>query len=48
MAEEKVVLSALLRKFKFELSPTAPVPKPSAELTLKSINGIHLIVSRRT
>ena len=47
MAEEKVVLSSLLRRFKFELSPTAPLPRPSVELTLKSSTGIHLLVSRR-
>ena len=47
MAEEKVVLSSLLRRFKFELSPTAPKPKPAIELTLKSTVGTHLIVSRR-
>jgi cytochrome P450 family 4 len=47
MAEEKVVLSSLLRRFKFELSPTAPMPRPSMELTLKSATGVHLLVSRR-
>ena len=46
MAEEKVVLSSLLRRFKFELSPTAPNPSPSMELTLKSATGISLYVSR--
>ena len=47
MAEEKVVLSTLLRHFKFALSPLAEKPKPSTEITLKSMNGIHLLVSRR-
>nr|QST15016.1 CYP4AP3 protein [Diaphanosoma celebensis] len=47
MAEEKVVLASLFRRFKFRLSPTAPLPIPSVELTLKSSTGIHLVVSRR-
>jgi len=47
MAEEKVVLSSLLRRFKFELPVVAALPRPSIELTLKSSTGFHLIVSRR-
>jgi len=47
MAEEKVVLSSLLRRFKFQLPVVAALPRPSIELTLKSSTGFHLIVSRR-
>nr|QST15017.1 CYP4AP4 protein [Diaphanosoma celebensis] len=47
MAEVKVVLSSLLRRFKFQLSPTAAAARPSIELTLKSADGIRLLVSRR-
>nr|QST15018.1 CYP4AP5 protein [Diaphanosoma celebensis] len=47
MAEEKVVLSSLLRRFRFQLSSSAPKPRPAIELTLKSTVGIHLVVSRR-
>ena len=47
MAEEKVVLSSLLRRFKFELPVVAALPRPSIEMTLKSSTGFHLIVSRR-
>nr|QST15014.1 CYP4AP1 protein [Diaphanosoma celebensis] len=46
MAEEKVILSTLLRRFKFELAPTAVTPNPSLEMTLKSTTGVHLLVSR--
>ncbi|KAI9563271.1 hypothetical protein GHT06_010729 [Daphnia sinensis] len=46
MLEGKVVLSTLLRHFKFEISSSKP-PIPSYQVTLKSLNGIHLIVSRR-
>jgi len=45
MTEEKVLLSTLLRKFRFDLSPTAPKPVPTIQLTLKSLTGIHLLVS---
>ena len=40
MAEMKVVTSSLLRRFRFELPPNAPVP--TAEVTLQSATGIHI------
>ena len=47
MAEVKVVLSSILRRFKVALPSTRPLPIPSLELTLKSSTGFHLTVSRR-
>ena len=38
--------SGLNLKFTFQLSPTVPQPVVVSELTLKSLNGIHLVVSR--
>jgi hypothetical protein len=47
MLESKIVLSTLLRRFKFEaLSNTKP-PIIANQLVLKSMNGINLVVSRR-
>ncbi len=47
MLESKIVLSTLLRRFKFEaLSNTKP-PIIAYQLVLKSMNGINLVVSRR-
>nr|QST15015.1 CYP4AP2 protein [Diaphanosoma celebensis] len=45
MAEETVLASSLLRWFRFDLSPTAPKPIPSMDITLNPVNGIHLLVS---
>ncbi|EFX88228.1 hypothetical protein DAPPUDRAFT_311767 [Daphnia pulex] len=47
MLEGKIVISNLLRRFKFEQSPNAPAPIPSFQITLKSLTGIHLSVSCR-
>uniref|UniRef100_A0A0P4YCM9 Cytochrome p450 n=1 Tax=Daphnia magna TaxID=35525 RepID=A0A0P4YCM9_9CRUS len=46
MLEGKVVLSTLLRRFKFEVC-TAKPPIPSTQLIFKSLNGINLVVSLR-
>lgn len=47
LLESKTVLSTLLRRFKFEIAPDAKPPILSNQLTLKSVNGINLLVSRR-
>ena len=47
MLEAKVVLSTLLRRFKFELSTNARRPIPSSQIILKSITGVNLIISMR-
>ncbi|XP_057367282.1 cytochrome P450 4C1-like [Daphnia carinata] len=47
LLESKTVLSTLLRRFKFEIAPSAKPPILSNQLTLKSMNGINLLVSRR-
>ncbi|XP_046642004.1 cytochrome P450 4C1-like [Daphnia pulicaria] len=47
MLETKVVLSTLLRRFKFEVSANTKPPIRSTQLILKSMNGINLVVSRR-
>ena len=45
--ERKIVLSTLLRRFKFEVSVNTKPPIVANQLVLKSMNGINLIVSRR-
>jgi hypothetical protein len=47
MLETKVVLSTLLRRFKFEVSANTKPPISSTQLILKSMTGINLVVSRR-
>ncbi|XP_046636787.1 cytochrome P450 4C1-like isoform X1 [Daphnia pulicaria] len=47
LLESKVVLSSLLRRYKFELSPYAKPPIPSYHVILKSLTGINLVVSQR-
>jgi hypothetical protein len=47
MLETKVVLSTLLRRFKFEVSANTKPPIRSTQLILKSMTGINLVVSRR-
>jgi hypothetical protein len=47
MLESKIVLSTLLRRFKFDVSPNTKPPVIAPQLVLKSMNGINLIVSRR-
>ena len=44
----KIVLSTILRRFKFELPPLgAQKPKLSVEMVLKPQEGIHLMISAR-
>nr|QST15021.1 CYP4AP8 protein [Diaphanosoma celebensis] len=43
--ELKVVLSTLLRKFEFKLSPKGPTPMPTDQIVLKPVDGIRLLVS---
>jgi cytochrome P450 family 4 len=47
LLESKVVLSSLLRRYKFELSSYAKPPIPSYHVVLKSLTGINLVVSER-
>ncbi|XP_046450414.1 cytochrome P450 4C1-like isoform X3 [Daphnia pulex] len=47
MLESKIVLSTLLRRFKFEVSANTKPPVIATQLVLKSMNGINLFVSRR-
>ena len=47
MLESKIVLTTLLRHFKFEISSSAKPPVISTQLTLKSLTGINLLVSQR-
>jgi cytochrome P450 len=47
LMEEKVVLSSLLRRYRFGLSPQSKKPVPSYQAVLKPINGIHLVISKR-
>ena len=43
----KIVLSTLLRKFEFNLSPDAKRPKPTSQIILKPVGGINLLVTGR-
>jgi cytochrome P450 len=44
----KVVVTGLLRRFKFQLDPDRlEDPKPTSQIFFKPLNGIHLTVSRR-
>jgi cytochrome P450 len=47
MLESKIVLSTLLRRFKFEVSSNTKPPIVANQLVLKSMNGINLVVCRR-
>jgi len=47
MLELKVVLSHLLRKFKFSIKDGKQIDAAS-EIVLKPVDGIHLIVSSLT
>jgi hypothetical protein len=47
LLELKIILSSLIRRFKFEFSSDAELLIPSHQITLKSLTGINLIVSRR-
>jgi hypothetical protein len=47
LLESKVVLSSLLRRYKFELSSYAKTTIPSYHVVLKSLTGINLVVSQR-
>ena len=44
MLEIKIVLSTLIRRFKFEVSPDAAPLIPSCQITLKSLTGTNLVV----
>ena len=48
LIEEKIVISTLLRRFKFSLSPSISNPIPSYQLVLKPLNGMNLIVTQRS
>jgi hypothetical protein len=44
----KVVVTGLLRRFKFQLDPDRlEDAKPTSQIFFKPLNGIHLAVSRR-
>jgi len=47
MIEEKVILSTLIRRYKFQLSPLSPRPIPSFQGVLKPMNGMHIVISKR-
>jgi hypothetical protein len=47
MLEIKIVLSTLIRRFKFEVSPDAAPLIPSCQITLKSLTGTNLVVYQR-
>jgi len=47
MIEMKVLLSWLLRRFKFSVSPLHTAPVPSFQVVLKPMQGIHLVVTPR-
>merc|ERR1712071_606672 len=47
MIEEKVILSTLIRRYKFQLSPLSPRPIPSFQGILKPMNGMHIVISKR-
>lgn len=48
MMEIKIIVSTLLRRFKFELSPLSAKPVPSMQSVLKPIDGqINLLISAR-
>jgi cytochrome P450 family 4 subfamily V len=45
--EEKVLLANILRKFEIESLNTIEEIKPTAELTLRPLNGINVRLRRR-
>ena len=47
MLESKIMLSTLLRRFKFDVSANTKPPIVANQLVLKSMNGINLVVTRR-
>ena len=47
MIEKKVILSTLIRRYKFQLSPLSPRSIPSFQGILKPINGMHIVISKR-
>nr|QST15023.1 CYP4AP10 protein [Diaphanosoma celebensis] len=47
MTEMKVILSTVLRKFEFMLTPESKKPKPTCQIFLKPDDGINLLISVR-
>lgn len=47
LTEEKVVLSNLMRRFKFSVASDAPKPVPSYQVVLKPLDGQPVIVTPR-
>jgi cytochrome P450 family 4 subfamily V len=45
--EEKVLLANILRKFEIESLNTIEEAQPTAELTLRPLNGINVKLKRR-
>ena len=47
LIEEKVVLTTLLRRFKFSVNPEWPKPVASYQVILKPLDGLRLHITRR-